>query len=609
MDNGTLTQWNRLESRPRKVDFTRAMRAEIRDALWMMTRQWQLGELTAQDVGIPITAKIFYQNTILDKLRLGENKIVAVKNDLPLETLVERENIHVTKRSGKDHINDVALSNSFRKRLINLIKDEDGFTKAIKDNIVNELNEHPSLQYYLPTTDIDSANFEDISIKVNSELHKMHAAFASRAFHGGKLYISLKSGDKLSSYITNLASTNKNKLDAIGEIGVVWFNNLFNQSNYDKNTAWHPNQLEYQFSTVSPDAAGNPILLKAKEYYGGRLDWYASDVSLVNNNSNSRFTSNLRAELLTKSNDEVFPAEIEFPGVPHSRWWEIENGKLNFSQIQPNKTDLAKILFAEFGLLFSNNWFVMPLTLPFGSLTKIERIEIKDTFGQYTLVKHYQNYSENKNWGMFSLANSETGNTVHSDYLYIPPVAYDLLISDPLEKINFIRDEMANMVWGIESVIPDGMGMGIEGKAMATQIREYYNRLTSEKVNNESNVAKIEYQLVTEVPENWIPFIPVKVQNDNPLSRQIQLQRAQLPRIVGENNPMRIEPRTSLLLREQSPYYIFEEEIPKSGVIIELHWQRTRMANGKNVIWLGRKKTNGRGEGSSALAYDQIKSE
>jgi hypothetical protein len=609
MDNGTLTQWNRLESRPRKVDFTRTMRAEIRDALWMMTRQWQLGELTAQDVGIPVTAKIFYHNTILDKIRLGDNEIISLKNDLPLETLVERENIHVRKRSGKDHINDVALSNSFRKRLINLIKDEDGFSKAIKENIVKELNEHPSLQYYLPTTNIDPANFEDISIKINSELHQMHAAYASRAFHGGKLYISLKSGDKLSSYTTNLATTNKNKLDVIGETGVVWFNNLFNQSNSDKNAAWHPNHLEYQFSTVSPDAAGNPILLQAKEYFGGRLDWHASDVSLVNNISNTEFTSNLRAELHTKNNDEVIPAEIEFPGMPHSRWWEIEKGNLNFSQIQPNKTDLAKLLFAEFGLLFSNNWFVMPLTLPFGSLTKIERIEIKDTFGQYTVSKQYQNYAENKNWGLFNLANSETDNTIDSQYLYLPPVAYDLLVSEPLEKVNFIRDEMANMVWGIESVIPNGMGMGIDGNAMAVQIREYYNGLSPVKINEESNAANISYQLVSEVPENWNPFITVNIQNGNLLSRQIQLQRAQLPRIVEGNDPMRIEPRTSLLLKELSPYYIFEEEIPKLGAVIELNWQRTRMANGKNIVWLGRKKTIGRGEASSALAYDQIKPE
>ena len=107
------------------------------------------------------------------------------------------------------------------------------------------------------------------------------------------------------------------------------------------------------------------------------------------------------------------------------------------------------------------------------------------------------------------------------------------------------------------------------------------------------------------MPENWIPFIPVK-QDGNILSRQIQLQRASMPRIIDGLDPMRVEPRTALLLKEDAPYYIYEEEIPRSGAIVCLNWQRTRMANGKNVVWLGRQKTNGRGEGFSNLNYDQI---
>ena len=43
----TITLFNRLEGRPRTRTFDRALRAEVRDALWMLTRQWQLGELAA----------------------------------------------------------------------------------------------------------------------------------------------------------------------------------------------------------------------------------------------------------------------------------------------------------------------------------------------------------------------------------------------------------------------------------------------------------------------------------------------------------------------------------------------------------------------------------
>jgi hypothetical protein len=42
-------------------------------------------------------------------------------------------------------------------------------------------------------------------------------------------------------------------------------------------------------------------------------------------------------------------------------------------------------------------------------------------------------------------------------------------------------------------------------------------------------VADVRYQVMTTVPEHWIPFVTVHVPSD---IREIQLQRAALPRIV-----------------------------------------------------------------------------
>ena len=110
------------------------------------------------------------------------------------------------------------------------------------------------------------------------------------------------------------------------------------------------------------------------------------------------------------------------------------------------------------------------------------------------------------------------------------------------------------------------------------------------------------------VPENWIPFIPVHVKNNN---REVQLQRAAMPRIL-EGNPARpdkIRPRTSLLqegLADRKPYFIHEEEVPRSGVRISQSYQRTRWRSGRVVVWWGVRKTTGRGEGSSGLGFDRI---
>jgi len=521
-----------------------------------------------------------------------------------LETVVERENIQLIKRTdSKTFINDISLSLAIEKRVIALIKNE--FTNPRQNIIIKELKQHPDLQYENVNDINDQANSHVAAVKVNYLLHEMNCALLNRSCHGGKLYSYLKDGKKMNKLFTGLSSNEKSVLDSIGNTVISWFDTLFNQVGKEEKAAWHPNHLEYQHA-VSAANGDKPIVLDSSEYHGGRLDWYSGDQAKSTAKYQKELTENLDQNSVTHEMDEVFPAEAEFVGMPHNRWWEFEDGKMNFGKIEPKKSDLSKILFSEFGLLFANDWSIMPLNMDFGSIVEINEIIIKDTFGQYTISKHYKEDKANKHWSFLQTHDlKQKLDKQDSRYLYLPPVVHDLMSSEALEKINFVRDEMANMVWGIETIIPDGLGNGTDGYHMSRQVREYYNKLGIPVDPQFENEAKIKYSLVTEAPENWIPFIPVKLSQAG-LSREIQLQRASMPRIIDGLDPMRIEPRTSLLLKEASPYHVFEEEISKSGTFVSLHWQRTRMANGKTVVWLGRQRSNGRGEGFSNLMYDQI---
>ncbi len=87
---------------------------------------------------------------------------------------------------------------------------------------------------------------------------------------------------------------------------------------------------------------------------------------------------------------------------------------------------------------------------------------------------------------------------------------------------------------------------------------------------------------------------------------------AAMPRVVDHvpiPKPDKIRPRTSLLqfgLASKDPFFIHEEEVPRSGVRVEQSFQRTRWSNGKVFVWFGVRKTTGRGEGSSGLGFDRI---
>ncbi|MGF1599107.1 MAG: hypothetical protein ACFCVK_19665 [Acidimicrobiales bacterium] len=50
----SIITWERMEGRPRTDDMSRALQAEVRDAMWMLSRQWQMGEFIADDGGTAV---------------------------------------------------------------------------------------------------------------------------------------------------------------------------------------------------------------------------------------------------------------------------------------------------------------------------------------------------------------------------------------------------------------------------------------------------------------------------------------------------------------------------------------------------------------------------
>src|SRR5262245_29102429 len=85
----TVLRWNRLEGRPRSRDLRRAMSAEVRDALWMLSRQWQLGEFEGEDNGSPVTARLNVRSTPLTNYRPSAGALIPLDSTVPLEPLVE----------------------------------------------------------------------------------------------------------------------------------------------------------------------------------------------------------------------------------------------------------------------------------------------------------------------------------------------------------------------------------------------------------------------------------------------------------------------------------------------------------------------------------------
>src|SRR5262245_26141819 len=62
-----ITTWTRLEPRARENDFVTSLRAEIRDPLWLLTRQRRVGEFAGADTGSPAFVRTTYQTAPFTK--------------------------------------------------------------------------------------------------------------------------------------------------------------------------------------------------------------------------------------------------------------------------------------------------------------------------------------------------------------------------------------------------------------------------------------------------------------------------------------------------------------------------------------------------------------
>jgi len=576
--------WNRLEGRPRRKDFTRALKAEVRDPLWMITRQWQMGEFIGEDAGSPITAKLAWSSDTPAEFQAAQGGVKAYDPELPLETVMEGLPVPL-ELAGRLH--DVELRLAFGRRWKLLLEKSGHGAKAA--------DFQDAYGFVAP----DPAAKADFPATAHAAAWQTIAAVAGRAIDGGKLLIWL-AGGKLASEGLGYADPEKTEIDDLGRDFLKWAQGLFYQPGEDMQ-CWVPRHLEYA-GRLSAPAGAQVAALAAPEYRGGRLDWFSFDA--VHTAEGDQPGSPQKPEVTS-----FLPTAIQFDGMPNTRYWTFEEGATNFGNIAVDTTDIAKLLLIEFGLVYANDWFLLPIDLEVGSLTSIRGLAVTNVFGErFWIEPSITNAAPSQSWSMFKL----TDKGAVDRRLFVPATTPASLESAPVESVTCFRDEVSNMVWGVETAVQLPDGSSRRGRELALELHaKYQAAVAAPPEAPPENAAKIAYILMTSIAEHWIPFIPVHVDGDN---REIQLQRAAMPRLLeGQKGviPEKIAPRTRILregLDQEHPtnYFVAEEEVERAGTVIETRWQRCRWRRGRVVTWLGHERTVGRGEASSGLAFDTV---
>ena len=593
----TINTWNRIEGRPRSEDFVRATKAEVRDALWMLSKQWQMGEFIGDDAGSPVLARVHMETTTLNKYQAGGGETTALEQDIPLEVKVEHQKIPFEQ-------GQLAISLDLR-----LLMGRQ-WLKWI-DTVDSNLRSDYIGKYFV--SDPDPAQASDAGICAHVKAWQQFSAVAGRSMDGYKLYEHLENpahhgSDDIAGITTDLV---RGAVDVLGEKFVAWFDRVFYQPGEEGNPSWKPSYLEHQFSCSAPQGDAEKVLT-ADEYYHGHLDWYNLDIDPAGASLGDPVDVPADENVEGALTHTFIPTSVSFGGMPDPRWWAFEDSKTDLSFVRPDTTDLNKLLLLDFILVYSNDWFIVPFTLPTGTLANIRGLMVTNVFGERTWVTPAGSGADEDwdRWSMYTL-NVRGTDDVPADLSHVVlPTARKVSEGKPVEEIFLVRDEIANMVWGVESRVPLATGRSKSGNEAGHELKAKLQQLLEPTSDEVIYRAGIRYQVVNSVPEHWIPLIPVHVDENQ---REIQLQRAAMPRIL-ENDPAvpkKVEPRTSLLregLDEETKqkYLLHEEEVSKVGIRVHKSFQRTRWYDGKVFNWLGIRKQVGRGGGRSGLAFDQI---
>lgn len=571
----SVTSWTRLEPLPRSSDLAAGLRAELADPLWLLARQWQLGELAGEDAGSPVDCVTRVEVAPVTRFHAGmpgsdahERSVDVVDPAAPLEPLVERREV---AGGASDEWLRVEAGQHFLRLLAAHGADDqrDAFVGAFLVTV-----DRPT------TPDPASVLWRSSVAERVPDGRGLADAFAPLADAAGRL-----------TALPDTPAVPADRQDDVRSAAKAYLQWWTRVAAAPAGDAWDPYRLEYGFA-VQAHLSDGDVVLRAEEYRGGHLDWYAFDADTQ---------TDLGAPATLPPVREVvrhtLPTRASYPGMPAERFWEIEDGSVRFGTESVGRTDVAHLLLDEFALPYGNDWWVVPVTLPVGSVAAVREVRVLDTFGVPTDVRPAA-VDGAARWGMYDLSLRPGAEARASGLLYLAPATVASQEGDALEEVTWFRDEMANVVWAVERVTESSVGGRLDHRPERTGHRPAG---TAQRIEGDMADAALVYRLGTDVPDPWFPLVPVRPTGAPPGVVDLELRTVTR---VGSDGSRRTPAPRGRFLTAREPMRVAEEEVGRSGLSTRLSWQLARGADGRYHVWLAHRVGPGHGEGDSGLRFD-----
>jgi hypothetical protein len=545
---------SRLEPTPRSAGVEEGLAARIHDPLWLLARQWQTGEYTGKDAGTPVIVQASGTASPVDAWR-GLRQAAWTPFDGssgPLDAVVEPED------ELQPDLRERVEAGAHFLRLLNAA----GLAK-LAAAFVGAHAFDPAL---LAGADFTSDPLLAAIARRTPDGLTLHATALALAA-GQPQPVAVDPGD-----LANLVG--------VSNMWLTWYQEeIHTDTGSGTAVTWQEHRMEYGFAASSP-AAGGAVLV-ADRYQGDGVDWFDFDID-------PSATAAAGAAPPLAIDVKAVPTPVRFAGMPLPRFWAMEDASCDFGSIDAAPNDVGRLLLVEFATVYSNDWFVLPLKLPAGTLTILNSVTVTDVFGRTSVLTR----EGGSDWNMFSLDTLGASHPAQSALL-LPPTSGPLLESSPVESVLFLRDEMADLAWGVEARVQNALEAGVDRRA--TWVAP--GKLPPGTADLPA------YRVETVVPDYWIPLAPEQLQG------QASIHLRMVPLEVNSGGaPLAVEPKGLLLQSSDSGgrLWLYDEEIPPEGVQVDRLYRYARWQDGRTSMWTARRRSVGRGEGSSGLRFDVL---
>ena len=553
--------WQRLESTTIDGSLLEGEAACIADPLWLLGRQWQVGEFTGEDAASPLVVEATFSHASLSRVRLGSpdgGGPVADRLELPLEAAVEREAVtdgpaapRLAAEAGLELRRELAAAGASRRPPRPPAGRVSAGTRSRRRAGPGRPGRARAARPPRARRALGARGPRD---------RRCRRGRAARAWPGcGRSSTPGATG-------TRPGAPSPRRARARGI-----------------RSAWSTASRSRRGSAGRTSSSSTPPSTRAAAWTGTPSTWPRTARRPWAPAASCRAAT---SGCCRRARDS--PARRRHAGGS-SRTPSVWFGDLGTAP-----EDLARVAVAGFGTLFGDDWYLVPCRLPTGSVVRADSVRVLDCFGEAHVIRSCAELDgPDRVWRFFELTGDDSADAAQlrdreCPWLLLAPSLAGVTQSPAIEEVALLRDEAANLGWAAELRIESPAGRTIDRAARARSAATPPAPAADDAWG---------YRLATPVPANLVPLVPVRSLADGAL----YLQRGRVEVAGGESTGA-----LGRVLEPDSALLIVDAEVPATGARVTRSWQLARTTEGGVVLWVGRRKDPGPPRRSPGLRFDEL---